>query len=162
MICAFTGHRPQRLPWGGNEQDPRCLALKTLLDAAVLQAAERGCDTFLCGMARGCDTYFAETVLAHGLRLEAVLPCPDQADRWPEADRLRYQELLLRCAAIHVLEAAYSDGCMLRRNRAMVEQSERCIVYCKKARGGSFYTLQYARKRGLRIEQLLPCALCTE
>jgi len=151
MICAFTGHRPQRLPWGGNEQDPRCLALKTLLDAAVLQAAERGCDTFLCGMARGCDTYFAETVLAHGLRLEAVLPCPDQADRWPEADRLRYQELLLRCAAIHVLEAAYSDGCMLRRNRAMVDRADLLITVYDGQGGGTASTIRCARERGVEL-----------
>ena len=28
ICCAFTGHRPARLPWGAHESDPRCLALK--------------------------------------------------------------------------------------------------------------------------------------
>ena len=100
MVCAFTGHRPQRLPWGSREDDPRCLALKQRLDESIAQAAARGCDTFLCGMARGCDTYFAEAVLKHGLRLEAVVPCPEQADRWPPADRERYRKLLLRSFCI--------------------------------------------------------------
>ena len=35
MICAFTGHRPQRFPWGGNEEDPRCAALKALLRVKI-------------------------------------------------------------------------------------------------------------------------------
>ena len=26
--CCFTGHRPAKLPWGYNEQDPRCVKLK--------------------------------------------------------------------------------------------------------------------------------------
>ena len=26
--CAFTGHRPQKLPFGFNEADERCTALK--------------------------------------------------------------------------------------------------------------------------------------
>ena len=58
MICAFTGHRPERLPWGRNEDDLRCAALKTLLRRTVREVYDRGFHTFLCGMARGCDQYF--------------------------------------------------------------------------------------------------------
>jgi len=29
--CSFTGHRPQRLPWRYNENDPACIALKETL-----------------------------------------------------------------------------------------------------------------------------------
>ena len=31
--CCFTGHRPDKLPWGTDESDPRCLALKARLEA---------------------------------------------------------------------------------------------------------------------------------
>ena len=151
MICAFTGHRPQRLPWGDREEDPRCAALKSLLDDTILRAAARGCDTFLCGMARGCDTYFAEAVLARGLRLEAMLPCPEQADRWPEQDRSRYRTLLLRCDAIHVLENTYSQGCMLRRNCAMVDRADLLISVYDGSGGGTGSTVAYARESGVEI-----------
>ena len=33
--CCFTGHRPGKLPWGLNEEDPRCLELKRRLWDAV-------------------------------------------------------------------------------------------------------------------------------
>ena len=156
MICAFTGHRPQKLPWGSREEDPRCRALKRLLDEAVAQAAERGFRTFLCGMALGCDTYFAEAVLKRrdadpSLRLEAVLPCPDQTDRWPEADRRRYETLLMRCDSLTVLEDAYSDGCMLRRNRAMVDRAGLLITVYDGSGGGTGSTIQYARSRGVEL-----------
>ena len=29
--CCFTGHRPDKLPWGPDESDPRCAALKTVI-----------------------------------------------------------------------------------------------------------------------------------
>ena len=63
VTCCFTGHRPVKLPWGINEQDPRCLALKEQLAATLEGIYESGYRHFICGMAIGCDTYFAEEVL---------------------------------------------------------------------------------------------------
>ena len=31
LTCCFSGHRPDKLPWGLNERDPRCAALKLSL-----------------------------------------------------------------------------------------------------------------------------------
>ena len=41
VTCCFSGHRPARLPWGRNEADPRCLALKARLDQALEEAGVR-------------------------------------------------------------------------------------------------------------------------
>ena len=32
LTCAFSGHRPEKLPWGEDESDPRCAALKIRLE----------------------------------------------------------------------------------------------------------------------------------
>lgn len=77
--CAFTGHRPGKLPWGEDESDLRCIALKAKLRAAVESAIHEGMEHFICGMAEGCDLYFAETVLAlkstyPHITLEAAIP----------------------------------------------------------------------------------------
>lgn len=151
MLCAFTGHRPQRLPWGGREEDPRCQALKVLISEAVDRAAERGCTGFLCGMARGCDTWFAESVLGKGLPLIAMLPCPGQADLWPRKDRTRYETLLSQCSEICVVEEAYSQGCMLRRNKAMIDRAALLISVYDGQGGGTGNAVAYASERGLEI-----------
>ena len=100
--CCFTGHRPAKLPWGYNESDPRGVKLKERIADAVLLAYQEGYRHFLCGMAQGCDLYFCEAVLALRERypevtVEAAIPCPTQADAWPEAERDRYRELVARC-----------------------------------------------------------------
>ena len=159
MVLAFAGHRPEKLPWGSDEADPRCAALKIQIRDAVARAAERGHTTFLCGMARGSDFWFAEAVLEQKkkrpeLRLEAYLPCPSQPDRWPAEDRKRYEGLLLECDAVHMVEQSYSDGCMLRRNRAMVDRCEELLTLWDGSRGGTAAAIRYARSRGKTVTGL--------
>lgn len=159
MVCAFTGHRPEKLPWGGDEMDPRCQALKVMLTRAVAREAEAGAGIFCCGMARGCDFYFAEAVLAEmknspGLQLEAWLPCPTQADRWPRADQIRRQRILNQCTRIHIVEPEYTQGCMLRRDQAMVDRADMLLSVWDGSPGGTGWTVRYARRRGKSIVAL--------
>ncbi len=158
MICAFTGHRPERLPWGTDETDPRCRALRVLLQKSVELAYARGFRTFLCGMARGCDWYFAETVLAlqragraPQAELVAMVPCPSQSGSWTAAERARYGALLRACSRVEVLEPVYSPGCMLRRNRQMVQRASLLISVFDGGRGGTAATVRYARELGVAV-----------
>ena len=159
MVCGFTGHRPEKLPWGSYEEDPRCCALKLLIARQIEQAAEAGAQTFCCGMARGCDLYFAEAVIQAKtvrpeLRLEAWLACPGQADLWRETDRIRWQNLLDLCDSIHILEAHYSDGCLLRRDKAMVDRVDELISVWDGSPGGTGWTVRYAKRQGKKLRAL--------
>ena len=152
--CSFTGHRPEKLPWRGDESDPRCLALKERLAAAVEDAYDKGMRHFLCGMARGADFYFCDAVLElrerrSGVPLEAVIPCEEQAARWSERERERWFSLVERCDGETMLQHHYDKGCMLRRNRYLVDHSSMLIAVYDGMLGGTMYTLSYAMKRGL-------------
>ncbi|MBP3634067.1 MAG: DUF1273 family protein [Oscillospiraceae bacterium] len=151
MRCAFTGHRPQRLPWGSAEEDPRCLALKYMIEKTVHEAAALGCSEFVCGMALGCDFWFAEAVLKKGYPLIAMLPCPNQSVYWSKPQQERYQELLSQCSEVYVLEDSYSDGCMLRRNRTMIDRANVLITVYDGGSGGTASAVQYALSKGKRI-----------
>ncbi len=159
--CSFTGHRPEKLPWGMDERDGRCLALKEKLRAAVEAAYDEGMRHFICGMARGCDLYFAEAVLElrsqrEGVTLEAAVPCPTQADSWPEKDRARYHALLDACDLETMVQNHYTPGCMLRRNRYMVDHCALVIAVYDGQRGGTRRTLEYAMKQGVPFMDIPP------
>lgn len=156
MICAFTGHRPEKLPWGSDETDERCAALKMQIKCAVEAAVRRGFTSFACGFARGCDLYFAEAVLSvrencPEIMLEAWIPCPEQADRWDEKTRQRRDRLLLQCSAIHVTAQTYYPGCMLERNRQMVLAARALISVWDGSTGGTARTVQTAQNAGIPV-----------
>lgn len=156
--CCFTGHRPDKLPWGEDEQAPACLRVKVQLAEALERAYREGCRHFITGMARGGDMYFAEAVLALRERhpdvtLEGARPCESQASAWPERDRCRYDAILDRCNYETLVQHHYDRGCMMRRNRYMVDHSGRIIaLYDGVPKGGTASTLAYALRRGLKTD----------
>ena len=154
--CCFTGHRPGKLPWGNDESDPRCAALKRRLYAAAESAILEGTEHFICGMAEGCDLYFCEIVLSLKRRypnvtLEAALPCPSQAEQWGAAARARYEALLSRCDYETMVSDRYSPGCMQRRNRYMVDHASLLIAAHDGVPGGTRSTIEYALRRGIDV-----------
>ncbi|MDY4635575.1 MAG: SLOG family protein [Candidatus Limivicinus sp.] len=154
ICCCFSGHRPNRLPWGSRESDERCLDLKGTLADTLEDLYGRGFRHFICGMAQGCDFYFAEAVLAlrelhPDVTLEAAIPCATQADRWPAVDRERYVELLVRCDEQHLIQQAYSPNCMQRRNQYMVDHSALLLAAFAGLPGGTMNTILYAQRSGV-------------
>jgi uncharacterized phage-like protein YoqJ len=157
--CSFTGHRPGKLPWGFDEGDARCVDLKRRIRDAVEAAYQEGYRHFLCGMAMGCDLYFCESVLALRARhpevtVGAAIPCPTQADEWPEGARLRYRTLVAACDEKILLSDRYTPSCMYRRNRYLVDHAALLIAAYDGTAGGTRYTIQYAMGRGLNIVDL--------
>lgn len=157
--CCFTGHRPAKLPWGYNERDARCLALKRRIADAVEAAYEQGYRHFLCGMAQGCDLYFCECVLAlraahPDVTVEAAIPCPTQADAWPAAQRERYARMVAACDFETLVSAQYTPSCMQRRDRYMVDHASLLIAAFDGSAGGTRYTVEYAMRRGVDVVDL--------
>ena len=155
ISCCFTGHRPMKLPWGMNEKDPRCLALKLELAARLEALAALGYRSFLCGMALGCDMYFAEAVLAlrdrwPDVRLEAAIPFGDQPGRWNEEQRRRYNRLIDAADKLTVLQVHYTSDCMQRRNRYMVDRSSLLLACYDGRPGGTMQTILYAERSGVK------------
>ena len=155
LTCAFSGHRPEKLPWGNDEKDPRCMALKVQMEKALRALCQAGVRRYLCGMARGTDQYFLDILCRlreeYPIKIMAAIPCPTQSDRWPETERRSYYEALRRCDETKLLEDHYTKGCMLRRNRYMVEQAQILMTVFDGSPGGTAATVAYAKARGLKL-----------
>ena len=154
--CCFTGHRPMKLPWGMNEKDERCMALKDELAARLEAVYTLGYRHFLCGMAIGCDMYFAEAVIAlrgvhPDVTLEAAIPFGDQPGRWNAALRKRYNTLIDSADTVTVLQYGYTPECMMRRNRYMVDRSSLLLACYDGRPGGTMSTILYAERSGVKV-----------
>ena len=157
--CAFTGHREGKLPWHGDEGDPRCVALKRYIYDAVEAVYRDGVRHYLCGMATGCDMYFCEAVMElraehPEVTLEAAIPFEDQSKQWPEPLRRRYDRLVTECDYQTVISRDYTEDCFMRRNRYMVDSAAYLIAAYNGAPGGTRSTILYAMRNGLQIIQL--------
>lgn len=159
--CCFTGHRPEKLPWGLDEEDPRCAILRHSLDRELETLYHRGFRHFISGMAMGCDLYFAEAALKlkrtyPDLTVEGAVPCPTQADRWPEPSRRRWRDILDLCDLETVVQQHYDRFCMFRRDRYMVDRSAAVLAVFDGTPGGTQYTLNYAMDKKREILLLDP------
>jgi len=161
--ACFTGHRPQKLPFGFNEEHPGCIALKRLLREEIQRLiGQHGVTEFLSGMALGSDIWVAETVLdlkreAPRLTLRGVLPFPQQTEKWntkPMKIYLpRYETILRQADSVHTTSDRYfkekgSDSYSVR-NQYMVDHSQHILAVWDGKPSGSGKTLAYAREKGL-------------
>ncbi len=159
QTCTFTGHRSAKLPWGYNEYDKRALELKQRLYDTIEAVYSAGFTHFICGMADGSDLYFCEAVIQlrtqhPEITLEAAVPFEGQADKWPRAQRERYQRLICECDSVKLIQKDYSPGCMMKRNRYMVDHAQLIIACYDGKSGGTLNTLRYALDKDVQILHL--------
>lgn len=148
--AAFTGHRPDKLPWGSFEGDPRCVLFRERLEREILRAYERGARYFLCGMAEGFDLYAASAVLKLSksipdMRLVAVFPFGTGST--PEKRRLARGAY--RVVSMH---ESYVSSCYNERNRFLVEHSFMLICgFSGDMKSGTGSTIRMAMKEGREV-----------
>lgn len=150
-LC-FSGHRPEKLP-----QSPEEMALLQMkLNEELLGSHLEGHRTYYTGMCRGFDLLAAQNLLHLDKELElvAVVPYLGQEEGWSWVERNLYEEILDRASQVVVLNQNYKKGCYHQRNRYMVERSRTLLGYCNSRSGGTFYTMNYARKIGVKVINL--------
>ena len=157
---AFTGHRPEKLPWGYDEGSSEALLYKFRLREALEYLIGKGYVNFLSGGARGFDAIAAEVVISlreiyPWIKLVMVLPCANQAERWSSKDRQRWERLCLQSDHVETLAQMFDKGCMFRRNRYLVDHSDLVLAaYDGCSGGGTAMTLDYAHKTGKKVCRL--------
>ena len=145
--CSFTGHRVL-----DSRFDPM------LLDRVVINLIKSGARNFYCGMATGFDMESAEVVLKYkeiyNLRLCACIPCEEQSRYYSVKDKKRYEKILCACDEKIVFSEEYNSWCMQERDRFLVDNCDVLVAYLRKKSGGTYYTVNYAKKTDKKIIEL--------
>ena len=146
--CCFTGHRSL----SGEEKLKAAVRLRRVIEEQI----KAGIVFYGAGGARGFDTLAAQIVLDMKkeypqLRLILVLPCEGQTRGWRSEDIAVYEDIKRRSDKVVYVSREYTPDCMHRRTRHLVDHSGTCICYLTRSTGGTAYTVDYARKKGLRI-----------
>ena len=157
---AFTGHRPEKLPWGTEENSPEGVLFKFRLREALEYLIARGYVNFLSGAARGFDTMAAEMVISlrevyPWIKLTVVLPCADQAKKWSREDRERWENIVAQSDHVETLARVYDRGCMFRRNRYLVDNADVVLAcYDGDRHSGTGMTVDYAHRKNVKVRRL--------
>ena len=152
-ICCFSGHR--------RICDEHFLRLPELLSVLLDDLVSKGFRHFRAGGAVGFDTLCALKCLELkkkypelNITLELCLPCRDQAKNFSDHERNAYNFVLSRADKVTYEEEVYVKGCMLQRNRSLVNGAHLCVAYLSQMSGGTAYTYRYAKEKGVRVINL--------
>lgn len=156
ISCCFTGHRILAHAMIPN--------IKRALNYEIERLYAIGVRNFISGGAIGFDTLAAEQVVLAKQRhpdinLVFVLPCADHTLKWNTTQKRQFEVLSHHASATVILRHTYTEGCMLERNRYMVDNSEYCVSYCGRNFGGTYSTVRYAKAMKRQISELYGCII---
>ncbi len=142
--CCVTGHRDIPAEWAD--------IIQKYLRMEIIAAVEDGYTHFISGFAAGADLLFAEIVAElkafFPITMEAAIPYPG---RMKTPDKT-FQRLIRCCDVVKFHSTSYSKDCYMRRNRYMVDQSQRIIaVYDGRSTGGTAASVRYAKGKDVRV-----------
>ena len=131
--CAIIGCSPMCFPWGFDEEDESCAALKLLLLNQITRYRSEGCTRFHISMDCGVGLYAAEII--HGLRetdgeIETIcyVPFEEQATKWTPELRERYFNALAGCTEIVNVSYERTVGCEFKAHLEAMKNSNTMIV----------------------------------
>ncbi len=131
--CAIIGCSPMCFPWGFDEEDDGCAALKLILINQITRLRGEGCTRFTVSMDCGVGLHAAE--ILHGLKesddaLETIcyVPYEEQATKWTPELRERYFNAL--AASTEVINVGHEKtvGCEFKAHLEAMKEADTVIA----------------------------------
>ncbi len=153
---AFTGYRPQKMPFGFDETDPRCVDFKKRLYDTIESFIWQGYQHFISGGALGMDLFAAEAVMElkkkfPEILLEMVSPFDEDAATSAMYSQTRHDALFDQADIVTATGHQYTKSCMFVRNRYLVDNADMLLAAYDGQPGGTEMTIRYARKMGIQV-----------
>lgn len=156
--CIFTGHRD--IP-----REKYMQIAAATKETVINHIVSYGVRYFGVGGAIGFDTLAAEVLfdlrkqMFPEIRIILVYPFDGFNNRWSPQQKVKYNNCLAQFDKRVCVSSAPSKSAYLARDRHLVDAAKYCIAYCTKDTGGTAYTMNYAKSKGLvitNIAKLLP------
>lgn len=158
---AFTGYRPEKLPFAEDCSNAKYKEFRETLTQVVDDLIGRGYTEYISGMAVGFDTWAAETVLEakknnSKVKLECAIPFPEQDRTWPSESKIRRENIIKRADLATIVCEHYHKGCFFVRNEYMVDKSDVVVCCYDGQKGGTAQTVKYALQADKIVIQINP------
>ncbi len=149
--CCFTGHRPDKL---ADEKDSVIKCLRAEIENAI----NDGFNCFITGMAPGVDVWAAECVIDfqrdYDIKLICAVPFPGFCDGG-RPDKKECEHILSNAFSKECISSHYYPAVFQVRNKWMVDKSELVIAVFNGTKGGTKNTVDYARRKGVKVVNTL-------
>ena len=131
--CATISCSQMCFPWGFDEEDEGCAALKLILINQITRLRSEGCTRFAVSMDCGVGLYAAE--ILHGLKgseeeLETIcyVPYEEQATKWTTELRDRYFTALAACSEVVNVSFEKTVGCEFKAYLEAMKEADTLIA----------------------------------
>lgn len=132
-VLTVTGYKPMEMNIF-QESDQRIPFIKEAIKKRLIPFIEEGVEWIIVSGQMGVELWAAEVVLqlqeTYPIKLGIIPPFRNQEARWPEALKIKYQELLIACDFTKPLyEDDYKGPYQFRaKNKWFVSKSDGCLI----------------------------------
>ena len=166
LCCAVIGQPPMRFPWGFDEEDKGCNALKLALAQKIMELRQQGVTRFAVVSDCGVGLYAGEIVNAlrqsdDDLMLFVVTPYEEQATKWAPYLRERYFQLLADCTIVEAASLRWTPECEYDAYRRIIDYADSVLAVYDPATAKSCAVdraMAYAAACGLPVTLIPPVA----
>ena len=131
--CAIIGCSPMCFPWGFDEEDEGCAALKLILINQISKLRGEGCTRFAVSMDCGVGLYAAEILQGlkesdGNLEIVSYVPYEEQATKWTPELRDRYFNALAECTEVVNVGFEKTVGCEFKAYLEAINEADTVIA----------------------------------
>lgn len=155
--CAILLCNPMCFPWGYDEEDERCGALKLILMNTINFWRNDGIRSYVVPLDSGVGLYAAE-ILGQlreedpSLSLTCLVPWEQQVTKWAPDLWERYFNVQARCSDVETISAERTASCELEAKLRAIDLTERVFAITAKEQEPLLEAaLHYARRTGKTV-----------
>lgn len=155
--CAILGCNPMAFPWGYDEEDERCAALKLILLNTINFWRTDGMTSFAVPLDAGIGLYTAEIIGAlcekdEALSLTCVIPWEEQSTKWTPDLRNRYFDVQAECTNVETVSPRKTATCELEAKLRAIDLADSVFAVTASEKDTALgAALHYARRINKKV-----------